>query len=176
MKIPSLPRTETPENHELNDVVNLDLIHLPGFHVVDRDSANWVIRKIVEARRYAENAKAYAAAEIARAQSTEKFFLWQFGRELEAWVDQQLADGDRPGPARKSLNLPAGKVGRRAVPAKLVIDDDQTVLAWAKKHCPDAITVVEKISKITLNAHFEQTGELPDGVSITDPCDQFYVK
>ena len=147
-----------------------------GFHVHDAATANWVVRRILECRRYAERAKAYAAAEVARAEREERFFRWRYGRELEAWFDRERESSNQPGPQRKSLNLPAGTLGRRTCGAKLEVLDAKSVLAWARTHCPDAIAVEEKLAKSKLNAHFERTGDLPDGVVLTEAKEVFYVK
>lgn len=58
---------------------------------------------------------------------------------------------DQPGPTRKSLNLPAGLVGRRTRPSKLDVTEPDLALAWARTHCPDAIQTQEKLSKSALN-------------------------
>ena len=62
-----------------------------GFVVRDASSANWVVRKIVEARAYAQRVKAWAELEQRRAQREEDVLLRRFGVELEAWARQQIA-------------------------------------------------------------------------------------
>ena len=60
---------------------------LPDVFVVsDERSANWVVRKIVEARRYAMHVEAWAAGEIRRAQREEQRLLDRFGLQLEQWT------------------------------------------------------------------------------------------
>ena len=143
--------------------------------MTDESAANWVVRKVVSARQYAARVKAWAASEVKRAEREEAFFLWRFGPELEAWCDRQLAANDHPSP-KKSLNLPAGTVGRRTVPSKLEIVASDRAMSWARRQCQDAIQVTEKLSKSALNEHFADTGELPDGTTLTDAEDVFYIK
>ncbi len=143
------------------------------FRVTDESSANWVVRRIAEAKAYAEKVSAWAEAETRRAQREQAFFLGRFGPELEAWAHKKIkARGGR----QKSNHLPAGRVGYRTKPAKLVINNEPTVITWAKANCPEAINVTERCSKSKLNKHFEATGELPDGASLEPQRDDFYVR
>src|SRR4051794_17149533 len=48
------------------------------FAVRDPESASWVIRKIVEARAYAERVRRSAEAELRRAERVEQWLLWRF--------------------------------------------------------------------------------------------------
>src|SRR5687768_14177659 len=72
-----------------------------GFGVRDGQTANWVVRKIVEARAYAVHVQEWAAREIRRAQGDEKFFLHRYGHQLEEWARRQLEAEDG---RRKSVN------------------------------------------------------------------------
>jgi len=56
------------------------------FAVTDAASANWVIRKIVEARAYAARVRHWSALEIRRAEREEQFFIRRFGVELEVGI------------------------------------------------------------------------------------------
>jgi hypothetical protein len=143
------------------------------FRVADEDSANWLIKKIVEARQYTARVKAWADREVRRAERDEDFFLSRFGPQLQAWATLQV---EALGGRRKSINLPAGSVGYRTCPAKLVVEDEEQVLRWAKAMCPAAVVTVMTISKTVLNDHFAATGELADGVRHESKTERFYVK
>jgi hypothetical protein len=144
------------------------------FQVNDEASANWVVRKVVEARAYAERVAEWAERERRRAQHEEAFFLMRYGPQLQAWCRSEIA---KLKGRRKSLNLPAGCAGFRSAPAKLVIDDEAVVLTWAKAECPKAVVVTEKLSRTELNAHFDRTGEVPDaGAHVQDAQDNFYIR
>lgn len=143
------------------------------FRVHDRQTANWVVRKVVEARSYGEQIDQWAEAERRRARREGAFFLRRFEAELRAWLDSELAN---QGGKSKSINLPAGRVGIRRLSAKIEVLDQAAVLAWAQHHCPEAIKRVESIRKTPLNEHFQATGEVPDGTTVRDEQDTFYIR
>lgn len=144
-----------------------------AFHVHNDDTANWVIRKITEARAYASRCEEWAERECRRAVRDEEFFLCRYGAQLRAYLEQKLAE---QGGKRKSVSLPAGSLGYRTQAAKLVLDDESSVMTWAKEHCPGSIEILERLSKTVLNAHFEKTGELPSGSHIEPTFEKLYVK
>lgn len=145
-----------------------------GFSVHDESSANWLIRKIVEARTYGRRVADWAEKEQARACREEQRFLYLFGGQLIDWLRRKI---EEQGGRRKSVNLPAGTLGFRKENAKLVIDDEELVLAWAKEHHPELVCIVERISKSRLNDYVEATGEVPDrGLHIEGEKEKFYVR
>src|SRR4051812_37176542 len=91
-----------------------------GFHVHDAGTASWVVRKVVEARRYADRVRAWAAAELRRAEREEQFIFMRFGAELEDWCRRELRTAKR-----KSIALPGGVVGFRTTPPSLLIRDER---------------------------------------------------
>lgn len=144
------------------------------FRVSDDESANWVIRKIADARAYAERVAAWAEKEQARAKHEEESLLFRFGEQLKAYARRKI---EEQGGRRKSVNLPAGCVGFRKEGPKIVIDDEGVVVEWAKKHHPDLVSVVERLSKGAFNQLVEQTGEVPDhGVHVEAEREKFYVR
>ncbi|MEM6392782.1 MAG: host-nuclease inhibitor Gam family protein [Planctomycetota bacterium] len=143
------------------------------FQVTDNTSANWVVRRITEARAYAKRVATWAESEARRARREEEFFLARFSPELQAWLNRELA---QRGGKQKSVNLPAGRVGFRLKAAKLVIDDNAAVRDWAKTHCPEAVVTVERLAKTHLNQHFEAMGELPVGSTLEPEHDALYIR
>jgi len=141
------------------------------FTVHDTSSANWLVRKIVEARAYAEHVKEWAALEIRRAEREERFFLERFGAQLEAWTRPQISDS-----RRKSLKLPAGTVGFRTEPLHLEVQDETKLIAWCQHNLPDAIRVQTQVLKSLVNDHVEKTGECPDGADIGGGGERFFVR
>jgi hypothetical protein len=139
-----------------------------GFEVRGRPSANWLVRKIVEARAYAEQVKEWAALEIRRAEREERFFLERFGHQLEAWTRPQISSG-----RRKSLKLPAGTIGFRTESVHLEVKDETRLIAWCQHHLPDAIRVQTQVLKSLVNDHLEKTGECAD---IAGGGERFYVR
>ncbi len=144
-----------------------------NFAVVDLRSANWVIRKIHDARAYAEAVKEWAEAEARRAQAEEDGLLTMFGPGLRAVLEAEI---ERAKGRRKSVNLPAGTMGLRAEPQRLRVEDEAAALEWARKHCPDAIRVTERISRTALNQHFASTGQTPSGCALQDGAERFFIR
>lgn len=144
-----------------------------GFHVHNESTANWVVRKIVEARQYRERVEAWAAAETRRAEAQERFFMERYGGQLEAWCRQRLeAEGHR----RRSTSLPAGTIGFRSTKAGLDVTDEPKLLAWCRRWLPSAVRRTETVLKGAVGDHVEATGELPDGMEVRDAADKFFVK
>jgi hypothetical protein len=143
-----------------------------GFSVHDAATANWVVRKIVEARAYAARVKAWAELEQRRARREEDFLIRRFGGELEAWARKQIA---QQLDARRSVSLPAGCVGFRTEPTRLTITDDKRLFAWCRTNLPSAIRVIESVPKTPLMKHIELTGECPDGAELQGGCERFHI-
>jgi hypothetical protein len=144
------------------------------FCIDSADRANWLVRRIIAARAYGDRVRTWAAKEERRAKRDEQRLLYLFGRQLEAWVSEELASS---GGKRKSIQLPAGVVGFRRFGPKLVIDDHAAVVDWARQHLPEAIITKEHLSKSVINTHFAQTGEIPDtGARVEPEHDQFCIR
>lgn len=143
------------------------------FSVRDQPSAEWLVRKLVEADAHVRRVKEQAEREVRRTERERDFLLMRFGRELEAWARKELAKHKG---RRKSLLLLSGTVGFRRMRAKLLVEDAARALAWAKKHCRGAVVVTERLSKTALTEHVTTTGELPDGAQLEGAKEKFYVK
>ena len=60
---------------------------------------------------------------------------------------------------------------------RLVIDNERTVLLWAKLNCPSAIAVVEKLSKSVLDEQMEKTGVVPEeGIHVEPERQKFFIR
>jgi len=143
-----------------------------AFCVEDEKSANWVVLKITQCRAYRDRVDAWAAREKARAQRDEDFFLRFFGRQLEGWTSEQV---QKLNGRRKSICVPAGTLGFRRQQDKIVIDNEKSLIVWAKKHVPAAIEIVEKLHKTPINEYFAQTGEIPPDCHLEQGYDKFYI-
>ena len=71
---------------------------------------------------------------------------------------------------------PQDRWATEPAPAKLVVENEEQTLRWAKAMCPAAVVTVLTISKTVLNDHFTATGELADGVRHEAKTERFYVK
>lgn len=150
------------------------LIPLPDrFAVTDVRTANWVVRRVMEARAYGQAVKEWAEAEATRAGREEEALLAYFGAGLHQVLAQEI---ERERGRRKSLKLPAGTIGLRSEPVRLRVEDEEKVIAWAKAHLPQAVRVSERISRTALNEHHAQSGEIPDGCELHDAGERFYIR
>jgi hypothetical protein len=141
------------------------------FAVEDAASANWVVRKIIEARNYAKHVKSWAEAEVRRAEREEQLFLYHYGHQLETWARSQIAVG-----RRKCIKLPAGTIGFRTEPPKLEVADEAKVITWCRQALPDALRIETHVLKSLVKDHVQQTGEIPDGANVTVAGQRFYVR
>jgi hypothetical protein len=144
------------------------------FQVHDDATANWVVRQILERRAYSQRCAKWCEREQRRAEHEEEFFLFRFGTQLRDLARAKIAAA---GGRRKSVSLPAGTMGFRSEASKLVIDDEGLALEWAKANAPEAVVVVERLSKSAVNDHLEKTGEIPSaGAHIEAGREKFYIK
>jgi phage host-nuclease inhibitor protein Gam len=148
------------------------------FAVTDLQTAEWVVRKIVEARAHAKRVAEYAKREIAEAERTEKFMLARFTGELGALVRKELGAKLLEG-KKKSLRCPSGLVGFKKQPFLISVRDEAACIAWAKSvNHPELVVTKEHFSKEKFNELYETEGIVPDegAVSIRDEQDVLYVK
>lgn len=160
-----------PADAEIDIAILRSLPH--EFCVADEKSANWLIRKVMASRQYAESVKVWAAQELRRAGREEDVLMRLFGRQLEGWAKAEI---EKFKGRRKSVALPAGTVGFRTNNCSLQVDDEAVVIGWARRHCPPAIVTVEKLSRTSLRQHFESTGEVPDGAHVEPAQERFFVR
>lgn len=144
-----------------------------GFSIRCPKTAGWVVRRIVASRRYAEHVKVWAEQERRRAEAEEQRLIFLFGGALRQWAEAEIA---KLRGRRRSVALPGGTVGFRAVPSHILIRDEGVVLRWAKQACPSAVVVSERLLKTPINEHFQKTGEVPEGVEVAAARDEFFVR
>ena len=143
------------------------------FHVLDEGSANWVLRKIAECRAYRDRVARWAQAETLRAERQEAFLRRRFGNELEAWAREQI--GKQHG-RRRSIALPAGVLGFRREPIKLLVVDEGVLVGWCRTHLPAAIRTTESLLRSEIQAHIKTTGECPVGAELGGGAERFYIR
>ncbi|HEV7299623.1 MAG TPA: hypothetical protein VGN72_09685 [Tepidisphaeraceae bacterium] len=170
-----------------------------GFCVCDEATASWVVRRIVEARAHAQRVEAWAHRELRRAERDERWLMGQFGPQLEAWLRDELRR--RGGGGARSVALPAGTVGLRRRPPTLDVVDEPAARAWCERHLRDALRVTveaegvaagelarwhrrfrddarltTRLMRQPFQRYVAETGDLPDGATLTVAEDRLYVK
>lgn len=141
-----------------------------SFHVTDQASAAWVTDKIIGWRAEIDRIKAAMAAEVRKRESMIDYFLRHYEQELEAFARSQLT-GDR-----KSTMLANGiKLSFRRIAPKLEVRDEDAFLDWAKAWLPEAVKVTESVAKTTVNEHWKDTGEIPQGCEVAPERTGFYI-
>lgn len=147
-----------------------------GFAVRDEETANWVIRKITEARARAtrmREMKKRADAEIKAAEKSEAFFIERFGAQLEAFARPQIE-----GARAKSTKLLEGTIGFRKSAETLKVFDEDQLIEWADqmKLSEKILRFKPSIDKAALMHEFRESGEMPDGCVYQPETEVLYVR
>lgn len=124
---------EAMEANEHQDIIEQHNIK-PEFHVTDESSADWVLRKIAEARAGRKRVEAQLAAKVEAYRREEEYFTMRYQNELRIFAFVEL-DGKKT----KTLKLAEGSLSFRVTPPKLVVRDESLALAWATINAPNAI-------------------------------------
>lgn len=74
----------------------------------------------------------------------------------------------------KSINLPGYRVGLRTSPAKVVIEDSISALAYLEKYVPQAVVISKDVSKTALKPLLT-AGELIPGINLIPGETKLYV-
>jgi hypothetical protein len=165
--------TEAHATVEAEVEAELQRVVTPGFMVNSPETAAWVVRRVLIARQYLDRVKIWAEAERRRAVHEEERLLYLFGGQLRHWAEGEIA---KLRGRRRTIALPGGQVGLRAVPLRVLIRDEELVMKWAKQACPTAVVTSERLLKTPVVQHVERTGEIPAGIEIVPPHDEFFVR
>lgn len=144
------------------------------FAVRDRESADWVVGKLLDLdAREARLKEGYEAAKL-EVKRERDFFKRRFGADLENVVLRELASS---GGKKKSFALLNGTVGFRTSPERIEIGDEDLAKHWARSHAPAAIVVkvTEGLLKKELLSVMKKSGEVPDGCDYEPPAQKFFV-
>lgn len=156
----------------------MDDVNQEQFAVIDVRSANLVLRRIAEVRRYAQAVDEWADAEKNDCADIEEVLFARYGSQLEEFARTAVAEqNERFGETSRSfIRLPAGILGFSEQVARLKVVDEQEVIEWCRHHLPAAIRVTERVSRTDINGHFQVTGQIPQGTILCDKYIRFYVK
>src|SRR5882724_2767884 len=91
-QIAAVSRETPPLTSPLDAEVDVEVLKaIPkAFAIEDERSVNWLIKKIVAARAYADRIKDWAEQEQRRAVREEATLLFLFGRQAEVWARAEI--------------------------------------------------------------------------------------
>jgi len=156
----------------------------------ERDFADWFSVTLATKRAKLDDAAARRKAILAL---VEKQFgyetkaigrdvdeLWfHFGDRVNAQCDKDLAEQNRHGKPKRSVNYAGGKVGycTKGGEPTVEVDNEAVAMAHAAKACPEAIQTKRTLSRAILKDHLRATGEILPGTHKEEPAkvNVFYV-
>lgn len=151
-----------------------------GFIIDSTQKADWAIGLLADLEAKEARIKAQYAAMMRQIETDKNAWHGRFDAALENFAREEM---ERTKSKRKSLTLFNGTLGFRAVPARLVIENEADALQTARAVCPGAIIEVpatEKLDKKTLGDYakglLETTGEVLTGFTVTEAREAFSVK
>lgn len=149
------------------------------FIVDDEDKANWAMRKLARLRRRQQANADLAAKERARidewvteANDTLEGQAAFFESLLIEFHHGELARDEK----RKTITLPTGRLESRAQQPKVIVDDVDAFIAWAKKERPEFVRLTPAIVKTAVNEAAAKDGEVLPHVTVEHPDRSFTVK
>ena len=129
-----------PETGEITGLVEPK----PQFTIDSESAAEWVLQKMTDEdieiaalRTRMEVLAQNMTTMIKRREQRRQWLETRFSADLEEYAMHNLPKG------KKSWVCPYGKVQFRSSPAKLKVEDQETVLKWAKESQPQAVKVTE---------------------------------
>lgn len=161
----------------------LDDEPVPGdWTVANQNDASFALEIIAQAEAAEEavrsqladftaRAKARAERLVTRARSRASYFQLLLAHYAEA--NRKLLC---PNPRVKSVNLLAGRIGWRATPPKLVVEDEALLQEWLANQPASFYRVRLEPELAVLKKHVEETGEIPAGCTWEPGDERFYAK
>ena len=159
------------------------LTERPGYEINTISSADWALERMAECqaeiedvdrmeREAIERVKARAAKLRARAASDKA--TWE--ARIVDWMQRSrstLLHG-----TAKSRALVHGRVGWRAQPEKLVVEDAEMLALWLREQPVGSPLVRVRVEPVLaeLQKHLKATGEIPPGCRVEPERDMPYVK
>lgn len=122
-----------------------------GFHVVDDESAEWVLEKLfdIDSEITAEQQKLERAIAALKANSeriTKAFehrrtwLLRRFEEELRTW-----AAGEIEGSKKRHVQTMYGRLAFRKTQARVAVEDEDRAVEWAEQYRPDAVAIEKRV-------------------------------
>lgn len=138
--------------------------------------ADWGVREINLTKAMAERAKAQGKAMHAQLMRRAEYIEKRYAAELQAAVDADLAI--QPG-KKESVNYLFGRAGYRKRKDKVVVEDEQAVIAFCEElGLHNCVRVTKELRITALRDSIDMGAKIPgvriDKVKPTDPKD-FYI-
>jgi phage host-nuclease inhibitor protein Gam len=166
-------RQNPPENPEADALRAEAESADPGPLAQDDDTRTFYRYLRIRAQAVAEltTLKDQMAAMVRSAESRVKSLDYVYSEFAARVTAAKLAGGKS-----KSLKTPFGTVGFRThKPLPVVLDEAAAIAALRKLNQQQCLTTKTSIVKAALNDYVASTGEVPDGVDITEGGDVFYL-
>lgn len=148
-----------------------------SFHVTDKASAEWALRKIRAYKQQIKENEELYNAEIQRLnewlESVNKKAndnINYFTALLQEYMIKELEKD----PKSRSIKLPSGTVRFRKQQPEWQFEDEK-VISWLKSNKPELIRTIEKYDKNDIKKIVKETGEIIDGIKIENREDKFEV-
>ncbi len=150
-----------------------------SFGIHDRDSADWLLKKLAGIDSERTLIKAQHEERLAQLKADETRLNNRFRAELDAFVKEEVKQGKR-----KSLVLPHGTLQVRSVGDTYKVTDEEEAI----RHCNEAaseslnelVMITSELKKNEYKAfareHMELTGELLPGVIRTEAHESVSIK
>lgn len=142
------------------------------FTIETEERATWALGRIAATSAAVTIAKATAADYVQTAEKEAARTADFFGAHLESYLQ------DNPPAKGKSTKLASGSIGYRTVKGGARITDQTALVEWAAGNDPTIIntTTTRSVAAADVKAIVSKTGEVPDGVTLTDDRENFYFK
>jgi hypothetical protein len=141
------------------------------FHVRDQESADWVLRKMLQAKTAIETVKANAEKLIRRHQRELDWLNLRFESELE-----ELASRELKSQKTKTLQLSYGALAFRRVAPQVQATED--AIGWLEQLAPDAVKTTKSVlvSQIPEDVVTAAIAEERPGIFIRPERESFSIK
>jgi phage host-nuclease inhibitor protein Gam len=162
---------ETPDDGPAPDITD-------AAQVQALSRCDWHLRRIARLTRERDTLDAVYRAEMDRLQLRHENRRRILTDAIE-WHEAPLksyAAMRRDLDGTKTLELPHGTIRSRTATRPTVhIHDKGAVVEWAKDVLPDVVYFEPKVSKSSLAAWVQQSGEIPPGVTVAPPTTTYHV-
>lgn len=154
-----------------------EIIQDNSFHITDKASAEWALRKIRAYKQQIKENEELYNAEIQRLNEWLESVNKKANDNIDyftALLQEYMIKELEKDPKNRSIKLPSGTVRFRKQQPEWQFDEEK-VINWLKNNKPELVKVIEKFDKNDVKKIVKETGEIVDGVKIESREDKFEV-